>query len=137
MDQGSRHPSNSAATAIRLGFVTQSWYFTATGMELADACDRRSVVRTLECLDALRLRATARIFMHIRKLPKPPLYEVLEIDAFIRDYRAFDRNAEAEVKPEIIYVELDIRTGAQRRLAHPPRPLTPTATATVGAAHAH
>jgi len=64
-----------------------------------------------------------------------PLYELSEIAAFIKDYRTFDRNAEAEVKPEIIYVELDIRTGEQKRLAHPPRPLIATTTATAGAAH--
>lgn len=54
------------------------------------------------------------------------LYEFSEIVQFIRDYRAYDRNAQVNVAPKVIHAEFDTDTGTLRRLAHPPAKLAPS-----------
>lgn len=54
------------------------------------------------------------------------LYEISEIVQFIKEYRAYDHNAQVNVAPKIIHAEFDIDSGAIRRLAHPPAKLAPS-----------
>lgn len=91
---------------------------------LGDAYDWRS-----RLADWRRYRATeygGPVLLPVTPGHYNSLYSISEIVQFVKEYRAYDRNAQVNVAPKVVYLEVDTRTGAQRRLAHPPAKLAPS-----------
>lgn len=98
MDQGSRHPSSSAATATGSDSQTRRWYSIAFGMARSGACDhrkcRKSYARLWSAIACWRIPTTTYgdMFNDYSARDKQEAIEALRFDDLI-DYQALKANA--------------------------------------------